>query len=268
MAQKDAERQVVLVTGASAGIGAAISRRFARGGWRIVAVARRPERLDALARELSATTTVETLAADVAAKDTADRAVDLAIKAFGRLDCLINNAGSGKWAAVHETDDATLDEVIEVSQKAPFRFCRAALRVMKPGSSILNIGSTFGIHGGLNGGAYCMVKAGLIGLTQTLAAQYGEGGIRANLIAPTVIKTDMTKDYWDYPLFQRINQEMTPSNRDCTAEDVANYAFFVASDEAGYINGQTLALDGGWSTTKYLVHEALSAERIEAKPAS
>jgi 3-oxoacyl-[acyl-carrier protein] reductase len=268
MVQKDTQKQVVLVTGASAGIGAAISQRFARGGYRIVAVARRQERLEELARQLSALTSVETLAADVTAKDTAERAVDLAIKAFGRLDCLINNAGSSKWAPVHETDDATLDEVIETSQKAPFRFCRAALRVMKPGASIINIGSTFGIHGGLNGGAYCMVKAGLIGLTQTLAAQYGEGGIRANLIAPTVVKTDMTKDYWDYPLFQRINQEMTPSPRDCTTEDVANYAFFVASDQAGYINGQTLALDGGWSTTKYLVQKALLAERIDAKPAS
>lgn len=267
MTEKNAQKPVVLVTGASAGIGEAIACRFAAGGYRIVAVARGQQRLDALARRLSALTSVETLAADVTAKDSADRAVDLAIKAFGRLDCLINNAGSGKWAAVHETDDATLDEVIETSQKAPFRFCRAALRVMKPGASIINIGSTFGIHGGLNGGAYCMVKAGLIGLTQTLAAQYGEGGIRANLIAPTVIKTDMTKDYWDYPLFQRINQEMTPANRDCTAEDVAHYAFFVASDQAGFINGQTLALDGGWSTTKYLVQKALNAERVEEKPA-
>jgi 3-oxoacyl-[acyl-carrier protein] reductase len=95
-----------------------------------------------------------------------------------------------------------------------------------------------------------------------MAAQYGEGGIRANLIAPTVIKTDMTRAYWDYPLFQRINQEMTPSPRDCTTEDVAHYAYFLASPEAGYINGQTLALDGGWSTTKYLVQKALTAERV------
>jgi meso-butanediol dehydrogenase/(S,S)-butanediol dehydrogenase/diacetyl reductase len=265
-APSSTQKPVLLVTGASAGIGEAIARRFARGGYRIVALARGQQRLDELARQLSTITSVQTLAADVVAKDTADRAVDLAIKAFGRLDCLINNAGSGKWAPVHETDDAMLDEVIEMSQKAPFRFCRAALRVMQPGASIINIGSTFGIHGGLNGGAYCMVKAGLIGLTQTLAAQYGEGGIRSNLIAPTVVKTDMTKAYWDYPFFQRINQEMTPSPRDCTTEDVANYAFFVASEEAGYINGQTLALDGGWSTTKYLVNKALSAERIEPKP--
>ena len=257
------ERPVVLVTGASAGIGDAIARRFAAGGYRIVAVARRKERLEQLAADLSATTNIETLAADVTAVDTAERAVELATRSFGRLDCLVNNAGSGKWAPVHNTDDSMLDEVIDVSLKAPFRFCRAALRVMGPGSSIIHVGSVFGLLGGLDGGIYCAVKAGLIGLTQTLAAQYGANGIRSNLVAPGVIKTDMTKDYWDAPAFRRINQEMTPFNRDGTPEDVANAVFFLASEQGSYINGQTLALDGGWSTTKYLTHPALVCKRVE-----
>lgn len=257
------EKPVVVVTGASAGIGDSIVRRFAAGGFRIVAVARRKDRLDQLARELSPTTRVEVLAADVTAADAPERAVELASRSFGRLDCLVNNAGSGKWAPVHETDDAMLNEVIEISLKAPFRFCRAALRVMKPGSSIVNVGSVFGLIGGLNGGVYCAVKAGLIGLTQTLAAQYGANGIRSNVVAPGVIKTDMTKDYWDAAPFQRINQEMTPFNREGTTEDVANAVFFLASDQGSYINGQTLALDGGWSTTKYLTHQALVCKRVE-----
>ena len=109
----------------------------------------------------------------------------------------MNNAGSGKWAPVHETDDATLNEVIDISLKAPFRFARAALKVMESGASIISVGSVFGILGGLNGGVYCAAKAGLIGLTQALAVQYGAKGIRSNLVAPSVIKTDMTKDYWD-----------------------------------------------------------------------
>jgi 3-oxoacyl-[acyl-carrier protein] reductase len=256
-------KPVVLVTGASAGLGDAIARRFAAGGYRIVAVARRKDRLEQLARDLSATTNIETLAADVTAVDTPERAVELATRCFGRLDCLINNAGSGKWAPVHNTDDGMLDEVIDISLKAPFRFCREALRVMGPGSSIIHVGSVFGLIGGLDGGIYCAVKAGLIGLTQTLAAQYGAKGIRSNLVAPGVIKTDMTKDYWDAPAFQRINQEMTPFNRDGTPEDVANAVFFLASDQGSYINGQTLALDGGWSTTKYLTHPALVCKRVE-----
>jgi meso-butanediol dehydrogenase/(S,S)-butanediol dehydrogenase/diacetyl reductase len=257
------EQPVVLVTGASAGIGDAIARRFATGGFRIVAIARRRDRLEQLARDLATTTHIETLAADVTAADTPERAVELATRSFGRLDCLVNNAGSGKWAAVHETDDGMLNEVIDISLKAPFRFCRAALRVLGPGSSIINVGSVFGLVGGLNGGIYCAVKAGLIGLTQTLAAQYGANGIRANLVAPGVIKTDMTKDYWDAPAFQRINQEMTPSNREGTTEDVANAVYFLASSQGSYINGQTLALDGGWSTTKYLSYPALVCRRME-----
>ena len=257
------EQPVVLVTGASAGIGDAIARRFAAGGYRIVAVARRQNRLDRLARDLSPTTNIETLAADVTAPDVPERAIELATRSFGRLDCLVNNAGSGKWAPVHETDDGMLNEVIDISLKAPFRFCRAALRVMGPGSSIINMGSVFGMVGGLNGGIYCAVKAGLIGLTQTLAAQYGANGIRSNLVAPGVIKTDMTKDYWDAPAFQRINQEMTPFNRDGTPADIANAVYFLASDQGSYINGQTLALDGGWSTTKYLTYQALVCSRTE-----
>ncbi len=260
MAQSS-DKPVVLVTGASAGIGAAIAHRFAAAGWRVVAIARGQEKLSALAGALSATTDVRTLAVDVTAKEAAQRAVDLAMQEFGRLDALVNNAGSGKWAPVHQTDDDTLDEVIDTSLKAPFRFCRAALGVMKPGSSIVTVGSTFGLLGGLDGGAYCAVKAGLIGLTQTMAAQYGANGIRSNLVAPGVIKTDMTRAYWDAAPFQRINQEMTPFNRDGTVEDVANLVYFLASPEGSYINGQSIALDGGWTTTKYLCVDALLAER-------
>ena len=148
------KKPVVLVTGASAGLGDAIARRFAAGGYRIVAVARRKDRLEQLARDLSATTNIETLAADVTAVDTPERAVELATRSFGRLDCLINNAGSGRWAPVHNTDDSMLDEVIDISLKAPFRFCREALRVMGPGSSIIHVGSVFGLIGGLDGGIY------------------------------------------------------------------------------------------------------------------
>lgn len=264
MAGQASEKPVVLVTGASAGIGDAIVRRFARGGWRVVAVARRQERLAQLARELAVIAPVEILAADVTAADAPQRAVALAMKAFGRLDCLINNAGSGRWAPPRETDDAMLNEVIDVSLKAPFRFSREALGVMKPGSSILTVGSVYGLVGGLHGGIYCAVKAGLIGMTQALAVQYGAEGIRSNVVAPGVIKTDMTKDYWDSEGFQRTNHEMTPFNREGTVADVANAVYFLASEEGSYINGQTIALDGGWSTTKFLSLEALTAKRVPA----
>lgn len=259
--QQSSQKPVVIITGASAGIGEAIAKRFARAGYRIVAVARRPAPLEKLAAELSTITEIKTLAVDVSAADAGDKAVALAMSAFGRLDCLVNNAGSGRWAPVGDTDDEAMNEVIDISLKGPFRFSRAALGVMQPGSSIISVGSVFGIIGGMTGGIYCAVKAGLIGLTQAIAADYGAKGIRANLVAPGVIKTDMTKDYWDAEPFQRANQEQTPFNRDGTPDDVANTVYFLASEEGGYINGQTIALDGGWSTTKFLSYNALTDKR-------
>ncbi len=255
-------KPVVIVTGASSGIGDAIARKFAREGWRIVAVARRQQRLEQLKKELSALTDVEILVADVTEKDAPQRAVDLALHAFDRLDCLVNNAGAGKWAPPGETDDATIDEVLDISLKAPFRFAREALRAMQPGSSIINIGSVFGLLGGLDGGIYCTAKAGMIGMSQAFAVQYGAKGIRSNVVAPGVVKTEMTALAWDYPGFQRTNQELTPFDRDGTVEDVANTVFFLASKDGSYINGQTIALDGGWSTTKYVAPEALVCERV------
>jgi 3-oxoacyl-[acyl-carrier protein] reductase len=262
-ADKQAVKPVALITGASAGIGDAIARRFAEGGFRIVAVARRKERLEQLAQALARQTQVACVAEDVTAPGASDRSVEAAMSQFGRLDCLVNNAGYFKFGGVDQTDDAMLDEVIDISLKAPFRYCRAALRVMQPGSSIISIGSVWGILAGMGGGSYCAVKAGLIGLTHSIAADYGARGIRANLVAPGVVKTEMTQDFWNTDGFQRTNQEMTPFHRDCTVADVANAVYFLASEQGSYINGQTLALDGGWSTTKYLSYEALTAERAK-----
>ena len=258
------QKPVAMITGASAGIGDGIARKFAAKGYRIVALARRQDRLEKLAKELSGITDVHALAIDVTTKNAGDRSVEAAIQAFGRVDCLVNNAGFFRFGSVDQTDDAMLDEVIDISLKAPFRFCRSALRVMSAGSSIINIGSVWGLLAGMGGGSYCTVKAGLIGLTQSIAADYGSKGIRANLVAPSVVKTDMTKDFWDTDGFQRTNQEMTPFNRDGTVEDVANAVYFLASPEGSFINGQSIALDGGWSTTKFLSMDALVAERVKA----
>lgn len=257
-----AEKPVVIITGASSGIGEATARKFARSGWRVVAVARRESRLQKLKQDLAGIAEVEFLVADVAEPDAPQRAVDLALSAFGRLDCLVNNAGSGKWAPPGETEDAMIDEVLDVSLKAPFRFAREALKAMTPGSSIVNIGSVFGLLGGLDGGIYCAAKAGMIGMSKAFAVQYGAKGIRSNVVAPGVIKTDMTAAAWDHPGFQRTNQELTPCDRDGTVDDVANTVFFLASKEGSYINGQTIALDGGWSTTKYVAPEALLCQRV------
>ena len=133
----NAEKPVVLITGASAGLGDAMARRFAEGGWRIVAVARRKEKLEQLTQDLAGITDVAIYAGDVADPETPRKAVQVAKEKFGRLDCLVNNAGAGKWAPVDQTDDALLEEVLGISLKGPFRFAREAIPLMGPGSSII-----------------------------------------------------------------------------------------------------------------------------------
>ena len=251
-------KPVALITGASSGLGDAIARRLAAGGFNLVVVARRRERLEALAESLKDCAEIAVVVGDVTEQALPVTAVETAMARFGRLDCLVNNAGSGKWLPVHKTDDETLSEIIDISIKAPFRFAREALAVMQSGASIINIGSVWGIVSGMSGGAYPVVKAGLVGLTQSLAADYGPRGVRANLVAPGVIRTEMTDKFWETDYFQRTNQELTPFNRDGTAADVANAVYFLATPEGSYINGQTLALDGGWAATKYLSPEALA----------
>ncbi len=261
----DQNKPVVLITGASAGLGDAIARYFGARGYRIVAVARRAEKLEALKKDLAGVTDVEILAGDVSEPNVPTDAVALAISKFGRLDVLINNAGSAKWMPVDQCEDDVLEEIVAISIRGPFRFSREALKVMKPGSSIINISSTYALIGGMNGGAYSVAKAGLVGLTTTMAADYGAKGIRSNMVAPGVVRTDMTDAAWDMPFFQRLNQEMTPMDRDCTPDDISATCFFLASKEGSFINGQNIAVDGGWSTTKYLCEEAIMSDRVPAK---
>ena len=198
------------------------------------------------------TCNLATVIADVTDPAAAKTIVDHTLATHGKVTYLVNNAGAGVWAPVHTTTDAMMDEVIDISLKAPFRLCREVIPHMGRGCAIVTIGSTFGIMGGMDGGIYCAVKAGLTGLTQTMAAQYGEQGIRANVVAPTVVKTPMTEAAWDYPSFQRINQGLTPFYRDCLPQDVANAVAFLCSDKGEFINGQVLPIDGGWSTTRMI----------------
>jgi meso-butanediol dehydrogenase/(S,S)-butanediol dehydrogenase/diacetyl reductase len=253
--------KVAIVTGAAGGIGEGIVRKLGSKGVRVIGTGRTAAKLEALKEALGDTMAFDYIAADVTADNAPKAIVDKALAAFGRLDILVNNAGSFNFGPVHDTTDAMLDEVLAISARAPFRLSREALIHMGSGASILFIGSTWGIYGTPGGGAYSFVKAGQIGLTQTMAAEYGARGIRTNYIAPTVVRTEMTDAYWELDFFKRTNFELTPADRQCTVEDVANTAAFLCSDEAGMINGQTIAVDGGISTTRYVAPEALFAER-------
>lgn len=255
------EAQVAIVTGAAGGIGEAIVRRLGADGMAVIGTGRSEASLGDLKTSLAGEMQFDFVAVDLAADHGPKAVVDAALERFGRIDHVVNNAGSFNFGPVGDTTDDMLDEVLGISLRAPFRLCREALPYLGAGATIVFIGSTWGLYGTPGGGAYSAVKAGQIGLMQTLAAEYGRRGVRANYIAPTVVRTAMTDAFWDQDFFHRTNHELTPLPRECTTDDVAEMVSFLCSDRAGFVTGQTIAVDGGISSTRYLDPKAIMAER-------
>jgi NAD(P)-dependent dehydrogenase (short-subunit alcohol dehydrogenase family) len=252
--------QVAIVTGATGGIGFGCATTLAEAGIAVLGTGRNEQRLTQLSSAIGDPERVATIAIDLTADDGPARVVEAAVEKWGRIDFLINNAGVGNPTPLHGTDDETLDYFLDVMLRAPFRLARDVLPHMQPGSAIINITSTFAVVGGLRGGPYSAAKGGLTALTTHIAAQYGAHGIRCNAVAPGVIQTAMTADRLKDPRFRRMQVEMTPHERLGTVEDVASTVAFLCSPGGSFINGQTIVVDGGWSTTKYLSRFALESE--------
>src|SRR5271163_3727039 len=252
--------QVAIVTGATGGIGFGCATKLSEMGMAVVATGRNEQRLAELAEAIGASNRIATLALDLTDDEAPRRIVAAAVERWDRIDFLINNAGVGNPTPLHETDDETLDYFLNVMLRAPFRLARDVLPHMQPGSAIINITSTFAVVGGLRGGPYSAAKGGLTALTTHIACQYGSRGIRCNAVAPGVIQTPMTEDRLQDPRFRRINTEMTPHQRLGTVDDVASTVAFLCSPGGSFINGQTIVVDGGWSSTKYLSKFALTSE--------
>jgi NAD(P)-dependent dehydrogenase (short-subunit alcohol dehydrogenase family) len=242
--------KVVIVTGASSGLGVAFAQGFAEAGADVVLGARRVERLaDTAALVTAAGRRALSVATDVADPEQCQALVDAAMAEFGRVDVLVNNAGIGTAVpATHETPEQ-FRSVIDVNLNGCYWMAQACGRVMEPGSSIINISSVLGLTtAGLPQAAYAASKAGLIGLTRDLAQQWtGRKGIRVNAIAPGFFASEMTDQY--PPGYLESQGPRIPVGRKGDPVELAATAVFLASPAAGYVTGQTLAVDGGMTIT-------------------
>ncbi|CDQ46236.1 SDR family NAD(P)-dependent oxidoreductase [Mycolicibacterium neoaurum] len=254
--------QVAIVTGASSGIGFGCATTLAAAGMAVLGVGRDPDRLADLERAIGDPDRVATLAVDLTADDAPTRIIDTAVTRWGHVDFLINNAGVGSPKPLHETDDESLDYFLGLMLRAPFRLARDVIGHMGPGSAIINVTSTFAVVGGLRGGAYSAAKGGLTALTGHIACQYGAQGIRCNAVAPGVTLTPMVEKRLDDPGFRKMQTEMTPHTRLGTVDDIAATVAFLCSPGGAFINGQTIVVDGGWSSTKYLSEFALTSDWV------
>lgn len=254
--------QVAIITGAGSGIGLCTAKMLHAAGMAIVGVGRDPAKLATLGSEIADPAQVAPLSIDITADDAPAQIVQLALDRFGRIDFLVNNAGAGSPKPLHETDDVTLDGFLNLMLRAPFRLAREAIVHMGEGCGIVNVTSTYAVIGGRRGGAYSAAKGGLDALTKHIACDYGPQGIRANCVAPGVTMTDMVRHRFEDEMFRRVNVETTPFPRLGEVEDVASTIAFLCSPGAAFINGQTIVVDGGWTSTRYLSPRALSTRWV------
>lgn len=241
--------KTALITGAGTGIGRAIAVAFAREGAAVTLAGRRREPLDAVQQEVAALGgTAHVRQANVSDADDAKRLIDDAAHVMGRLDVLVNNAGRTYDTLILRMKWDALEDTIAVNLKSMFYTCAAAGKVMlsQKSGSIVNMTSVVALTGNPGQSAYVAAKAGVIGLTKSLALEFASRNIRVNAIAPGFIETEMTqslpaatKDEY----FKRV-----PLRRFGTTDEVARVALFLAGDASAYITGQILAVDGGLHT--------------------
>ena len=242
----DLSGKTALVTGATGGIGGAIAACFHKAGATVAVSGRQADKLEALVGELGSRAVA--VPCDLANRQQVAGLIDGATKALGgRLDILVNNAGLTKDNLFMVMKDEQWDDVIAVNLTSTFMLCRAATRSMlraKTGfGRIINISSVSGIVGNPGQGNYAASKAGMIGMTKSLAREVANRGITANCIAPGFIKTTMT-DGLNEKQVEAIMGAI-PAARFGLPEDIAAAALYLASPEGGYVTGQTLHVNGG-----------------------
>ncbi len=229
--------KVAVVTGASRGIGRAIAQTFAREGAFVVICGRKQDALDAVAREIGPA--ARPVACHVGRPEDIRNLVDTTLAELGRIDILINNAATNvAQAPCLETTEAQFDKMIDINLKSAFRLINAVAPGMceRRSGAIVNIASISGIRPQHHGMLYSMTKAALIMMTQSYALELGPQGVRVNAIAPGLIQTKLSEYYWKDGTAKPLGQP----------REIAEVALMLASDDASFMTGQTVVVDGGY----------------------
>lgn len=241
------EGKVAIITGASRGIGRAIARKYAEEGASVAITARSiSTEVEEFVKELeSLEVKAKAYTSDASLFDAAHQLVSEVHQEFGRIDILINNAGITQDALMMRMSEQQWDSVININLKGAFNLIHAVTPIMmkQRSGNIINMSSVVGVSGNAGQANYAASKAGMIGLTKSIAKEMGSRGIRANTIAPGFIITDMTHALSDEVRKQW--EAQIPVRRGGTPEDIAGVAVFLASDMASYITGQTINVCGG-----------------------
>ena len=239
--------KVAVVTGASRGIGGALASALARAGAAVGLLGRDAQALSAARATLAAQGhSVMHVAADVSDNSSIDAAFESVLRSLSRIDILINNAGVEETCASLEVDEALWDRIVDTNLKGAFFCAQAAARRMTNGGSILNVCSLTSEVGIPGAAPYGASKAGLAGLTRTLATEWAAKGIRVNGLGPGYFRTALTESFYQDEEWQRAMLERIPQRRFGRLDDLGGAAVFLCSDAAAYITGQILYIDGGY----------------------
>jgi NAD(P)-dependent dehydrogenase (short-subunit alcohol dehydrogenase family) len=243
--------KVAIVTGAGSGIGEAIALEFVREACKVVLVARRSDRLEAVVREARRIGgEAIAVAADVSRLEDIDRMVLKTVEAFGGLDILVNSAGVLLTSDWSQQDESVWDQTLDINLKGSF-FCiqRAVPEMLQRGrGKIINIASIAGCAvGSRNRVAYCASKAGVMGMTRALALELAPKKINVNAICPGDVETELNAHLFKDPAYRKMRVDNTPCGRVGSVNDIAPAAVYLASDESDFVDGLSLFIDGGLS---------------------
>ena len=250
----DLSGRVAVVTGCSTGLGVQMAKALANQGCSIVAVARRQNLIDEVAVQIKEEYGVETLAVrcDITDTDMVNAMVDTVMEKFGRIDVLINNAGTGAVAPAEDITDDQFSNEMNIDLFGSFKVARAvAKKAMIPAKygRIINIASMYGLVGNKIAGSapYHAAKGGVVNLTRALAAEWGKYGITVNAICPGYFYTPLTKETLDSDFFQQNAKTMIPEERYGNEGELDTAAVFLASPSSSYVTGVNLPVDGGYT---------------------